>query len=107
MNSLGQQPPRLFKCFLRLLTQIPYQEDQVDRYVAEYSKRHLLSEQHVSGGCLFGKAIDQGLDDAKDTGLVHGASNVYVADLSSVSLPRISPQMTAYLIGFHVAKNIS
>ena len=107
MNSLGQQPPRLFKCFLRLLTQSPYQEDHVDRYVAEYSKRHLLSEQHVSGGCLFGKAIDQGLDDAKDTGLVHGAFNVYVADLSSVSLPRISPQMTAYLIGFHVAKNIS
>ncbi|NES45303.1 GMC oxidoreductase, partial [Moorena sp. SIO2C4] len=69
-------------------------------------RRFLLSEQHLSGGCLFGKAIDKGLDNAIDTGKVYGSANVYVADLSAVPLPRISTQMTAYLIGFHVAKRI-
>ncbi len=86
------------------LTQIPYEENQVDRYVDVYSKKFLLTEQHLAGGCLFGKAIDKGLDNAMDTGKLYGSANVYVADLSAVPLPRISPQMTAYFIGFHVAK---
>ncbi|MGK7878003.1 MAG: GMC family oxidoreductase N-terminal domain-containing protein [Xenococcaceae cyanobacterium] len=104
LDGLGKQPHWIFKCFFRLLTKIPYEEKQIGRYVDVYSKKFLLSEQHLSGGCLFGKAIDAGLNNAMDTGKLHGSANVYVADLSSVPLPRISPQMTAYLIGFHVAK---
>ena len=104
MDRLGYQPHWLVKCFIRLLTQIPYEENQVDRYVDVYSKKFLLTEQHLAGGCLFGKAIDKGLENAMDTGKLYGSANVYVADLSAVPLPRISPQMTAYLIGFHIAK---
>jgi hypothetical protein len=104
LSCLGEQPNWLFKGIYRLLTKIPYEEKQVERYVDVYSKQFLLSEQHLAGGCLFGKAIDTGLNYPMDTGKLYGSANVYVADLSSVPLPRISPQMTAYLIGFHVAK---
>lgn len=104
LNSLGEKPNWLFKSFFRLFTKIPYEEKEVEHYVDVYSKRFLLSEQHLSGGCLFGKAIDTGLNNETDTGRVFGSANVYVADLASVPLPRISPQMTAYLIGFHVAR---
>ncbi|NEQ08848.1 MAG: choline dehydrogenase [Moorea sp. SIO1G6] len=106
LNGLGEQPHWLVKWFLRLVTKMPYEENQIEEYVDVYSRRFLLSEQHLSGGCLFGKAIDKGLDNAIDTGKVYGSANVYVADLSAVPLPRISTQMTAYLIGFHVAKRI-
>ena len=104
LNNLGKQPPLLIRFLIRCLTKIPYREEQVDKYVDMYSKKFLLSQQHLSGGCLFGKAIDTGLKAPQDTGKLYGATNMYVADLSSVPLPRISPQMTAYLIGFHVAK---
>jgi hypothetical protein len=103
-NSLGKKPPLLIRFLIRCLTKIPYQEKYVDKYVDVYSKRFLLSQQHLSGGCLFGKAIDKGLEESRNTGKLYGAANIYVADLSSVPLPRISPQMTAYLIGFHIAK---
>jgi hypothetical protein len=106
MESLGNQPAWIFKWFFRLLTKIPYEQKQVDDYVDTYSKKFLLSEQHLSGGCLFGKAIDAGSNNPMDTGKVHGSANVYVADLSSVPLPRVSSQMTAYLIGFHVANQL-
>ncbi|NET58579.1 MAG: hypothetical protein F6K47_21220 [Symploca sp. SIO2E6] len=69
-------------------------------------KRFLLSEQHMAGGCLLGQALDLGEGDRSQTGKVKGSSNVHVADLSAVPLPRISPQMTAYLVGFHVAKQL-
>ena len=46
---------------------------------------------------MFQKVLDE-------EGLVHGAENVYVADLSAAPLPRISTQMTAYLIGLHVGR---
>ncbi len=106
IDSLGHKPHWLVKFFIRLLTRIPYEEQQVAQYVDAYSKNFLLTEQHLAGGCLFGKAIDTGLENAMDTGKVGGSANVYVADLSAVPLPRISPQMTAYLIGFHVAKRL-
>lgn len=104
LSCLGEEPNWIFKNLFRLFTKIPYEEKQVERYVDVYSKKFLLSEQHLAGGCLFGKAIDTGLNSAMDTGKLYGSANAYVADLSSVPLPRISPQMTAYLIGFHVAK---
>ena len=53
------------------------------------------SEQHLAGGCQ--DSVDR---DAGNR--VHGTSNVHVADLSAVPLPRVSPQMTAYLMGYHV-----
>lgn len=106
MNELGQQPHWLIKCLFRLFTKIPYNQKQVADYIDLYSRKFLLSEQHLSGGCLFGKAIDPGLDHPMDTGRVYGSANVYVADLSAVPLPRISTQMTAYLIGFHVANRL-
>lgn len=107
LNSLGKQPSRLFQFIYRLFTKIPYEEKQVEKYIDVYSRKFLLSEQHLSGGCLFGKAIDKGIDHPQKTGKLYGSANVYVADLSSVPLPRISPQMTAYLIGFHVAKQLT
>ena len=104
INTLGQQPSWVFKCFSRLITKIPYEENQIDRYVEATSKYFLSTEQHLSGGCIFDKAIALGLENNRDTGKVYGSANVYVADLSAVPLPRVSTQMTAYLVGFHVAK---
>jgi hypothetical protein len=104
IDTLGKQPSWIFRCFFQLISKIPYTENQVDRYNDIASKRFLATEQHMSGGCLFGKAIDRGLENAIDTGKIYGSANVYVADLSSVPLPRVSTQMTAYLIGSHVAK---
>lgn len=104
LNNLGQQPHWLVKLIIRLFTKIPYHAQQVKNYVNTYRRKFLLSEQHLSGGCLFGQVIDKGENNPLDTGKVFGSQNVYVSDLSSVPLPRISPQMTAYLIGFHVAK---
>ncbi|MDJ0599719.1 MAG: GMC oxidoreductase [Crocosphaera sp.] len=106
LNSLGNHPHCLVKFLIRLLTHIPYEETQVADYVDTYRKKFLLTEQHLAGGCLFGKAIDPGLENSSDTGKLYGSANIYVADLSAVPLPRISPQMTAYLIGFHVAKRL-
>ena len=106
LDQLGHQPHWLVRCLLRWLTSVPYEADQVDRYVEVYSRKFLLSEQHMAGGCLSGTAVDQGQHHPLDTGKVHGTTNVHVADLSSVPLPRVSPQMTAYLIGFHVAQRL-
>ena len=106
MEQLGQKPPWIVQWIFRLFTQIPFNEKQVERYVETYSRRFLLSEQHMAGGCLFGKALDKGIGDRHQTAKVYGSSNVHVADLSAVPLPRISPQMTAYLVGFHVAKQL-
>ncbi|NJM67443.1 MAG: choline dehydrogenase [Acaryochloris sp. RU_4_1] len=106
LNALGDQPHWLVKGLVRLLTQIPYSQDQVESYVDTYSRKFLLTEQHLAGGCLYGTVLNQGLDHPQDTGKVYGATNIYVADLSSVPLPRVSPQMTAYLLGFHVAEQL-
>lgn len=106
LNQLGHQPHWLVRCLIRLLTRIPYKAEQVDHYVEVYSKNFLLTEQHMAGGCLSGPALDRGETRAEDTGKVKGTTNVHVADLSSVPLPRVSPQMTAYLIGFHVARQL-
>ena len=104
INSLGKPPPWIIKCLFRHITKIPYEEKHIDHYIDAVSKGYLGTEQHLSGGCLFGKAIDQGLKHPQNTGKVHGSTNMFVADLSSVALPRVSPQMTAYIVGFHVAK---
>ncbi len=106
MEQLGRKPPCIMWWIFRWFTKIPFTEEQVDRYVETYSRRFLLSEQHMAGGCLLGQALDRGEGDRYQTGKVNGSSNVYVADLSAVPLPRISPQMTAYLVGFHVAKQL-
>ena len=106
MDRLGDKPPWLIRLVLRVM-RIPFEENQINTYLKCYSKNYLLSQQHMAGGCLFGKAIDKGLDAPQATGKVKGTNNVYVADLSASPLPRISPQMTAYLIGFHVATQLS
>lgn len=66
----------------------------------KYQKSFLLSEQHMAGGCQEVVVRDKG-------NLVKGTANVHVADLSSVPLPRISPQMTAYLLGYHVGRELT
>lgn len=106
MDALGSKPHPIFQGLIRLLTRMPYQADQVENYIRHYSRNDLLTEQHLSGGCIFGKAIDQGLESPQDTGKVFGSQNIYVADLSAAPLPRVSPQMTAYLIGHHVATQL-
>lgn len=107
MEALGTKPHPIFQFLIRLLARLPYNASQVDSYIRHYSRNDLLTEQHLSGGCVFGKAIDLGLELSQDTGKVFGSQNVYVADLSASPLPRVSPQMTAYLIGHHVATQLS
>lgn len=63
----------------------------------------LLRLQHTSGGCILGDALEDGSAGPRTVGSLKGAANVVVADLSAVPLPRVSPQMTAYLYGYHVA----
>ena len=106
MDCLGTKPHPVFQCLIRLLTRMPYNTAQVDNYINHYSRYDLLTEQHLSGGCVFGQAIDLGLESSQDTGKVLGSQNIYVADLSASPLPRVSPQMTAYLIGYHVATQL-
>ena len=106
MEQLGKEPNPVIQFIFRMLTKIPFDQSQVDEYVDNYSKNSLLSEQHMAGGCLFGKVIDTGEDDQSKTGRVFGSTNVHVADLSSVPLPRVSPQMTAYLVGYHVSHQL-
>lgn len=107
LDRIGSKPHWLIRWLLRLVTKIPYHPDDVAEYVERYSEKFLLSQQHLSGGCLFGTAIDKGLARTADTGKIRGSANVHVADLSSVPLPRISSQMTAYIIGLHVAKSLN
>jgi hypothetical protein len=106
MDSLGIKPHPIFQFLIRLLTRMPYNVDQIEDYIKHYSRNDLLTEQHLSGGCVLGKAIDLGLESPQDTGKVFGSQNIYVADLSAAPLPRVSPQMTAYLIGYHVATQL-
>ena len=106
VSQLGHAPPGWLQWIYSSVTKIPFHPSQVDAYVGHYSENSLLSEQHMAGGCIFGDALDTGEADRTKTGLVHGSSNIHVADLSATHLPRVSPQMTAYLIGFHVASRL-
>ncbi|KAL7559018.1 hypothetical protein ACA910_016363 [Epithemia clementina (nom. ined.)] len=106
LQSLGLEPWGPFKWILRSITQIPYQEDQVNRYVEHFATKTLLSQQHLAGGCVFGKVVDPGTSDPLQTGKVFGSTNIHVADLSTVPLPRVSTQMTAYLIGYYVGHQL-
>ncbi|MEX1323373.1 MAG: GMC family oxidoreductase N-terminal domain-containing protein [Synechococcaceae cyanobacterium] len=106
MDDLGLRPHPLMQWLIRLLARLPYKDDQVESYVRHYRLYDLLTEQHLAGGCLFGSALDRGLEDPSRTGLVQGSSNIHVADLSAAPLPRVSPQMTAYLIGHHVGRQL-
>lgn len=106
LNSLGRKPPFLIRWIFQLITRIPYEKEEVKSFVEGFSKYRLLSEQHLSGGCVFGDVTDKGLDDASQTGKVIGSNNIYVADLSAVPLARVSTQMTAYLVGHHVGKQL-
>jgi hypothetical protein len=58
----------------------------------------------MAGGCILGEALEDGSSGPGSVGKVKGTANVIVADLSAVPLPRVSPQMTAYLLGYHIAK---
>lgn len=106
LESLGSKPILPLRWIFQFITKIPYDEYQVKRYVKNFSKRTILSEQHLAGGCLFGKVIDMGDKNPLDTGKVIGTDNLYVADLSTVSVPRVSTQMTAYLIGHYVGNQL-
>ena len=101
--SLGRRPHPWIEALIRLLTRMPYSPEQIPGFVAHYSRHDLLTEQHLAGGCLLGQALDPGHDDPAHCGRLQGSSNIYVADLSAAPLPRVSPQMTAYLIGHHLA----
>ena len=107
LESNGVKPPFLIRFLFQLLTKIPYKRGrQVKRYVRNFAQKTLLSEQHLAGGCILGDVVDKGLEDSAKTGQVFGTSNLHVADLSIVPLPRVSTQMTAYLMGHHVAKQL-
>jgi hypothetical protein len=106
LESLGAKPFFLLRWVFQFLTKIPYKETEVKKFVRNFSKNALLSEQHLAGGCLFGKVIDKGEEDASAAGRVFGTNNIHVADLSTVPLPRVSTQMTAYMIGHHVGKQL-
>jgi hypothetical protein len=106
LTSTGKKPFFLFRLLIQLITRVPYEENDIKRYVKRFSERTLLSEQHLAGGCIFGDVIDKGIENSSDTGRVIGSENIHVADLSAVPLPRCSTQMTAYLVGHHVGKQL-
>jgi hypothetical protein len=106
LNKLGTQPSWPIRFLYRLATNVPYEPNQVDKYINNYKANSMLSEQHLAGGCLLGYALETGENVASETGKVKGSENIHVADLSAVPLPRVSPQMTAYLIGRHVASRL-
>ncbi|OEU13942.1 FAD/NAD(P)-binding domain-containing protein [Fragilariopsis cylindrus CCMP1102] len=107
LESNGVKPPFLVRFLIQLVTKIPYKKGrQVKEFVKHFADKTLLSEQHLAGGCIFGDVIDKGLNDSASTGKVFGSDNIHVADLSAVPLPRVSTQMTAYLMGHHVAKQL-
>lgn len=106
LEHLGGKPIWPIRFLYRLATKVPYDEKQIDGYIRNYSDNSMLSQQHLAGGCLLGCALETGEQHAADTGKVKGSDNIHVADLSAVPLPRISPQMTAYLIGYHVANQL-
>lgn len=107
LESNGVKPPFIIRFLLQFLTKTPYKRGrQVKQYVKHFAAKTLLSEQHLAGGCLLGDVVDKGLEDSAKTGLVFGTSDLFVADLSIVPLPRVSTQMTAYLMGHHVAKQL-
>ena len=107
LESNGIKPPFIIRFLLQFLTKTPYKRGrQVKQYVKHFAEKTLLSEQHLAGGCLLGDVVNKGLEDSAKTGIVFGTSNLFVADLSIVPLPRVSTQMTAYLMGHHVAKQI-
>ena len=106
MRNLGDEPGFWLKTLIRLLTRMPYHRLQVPGYITHYSQNDLWTEQHLSGGCVLGKALALGEDVPENTGKVLGSENIYLADLSAAPLPRVSPQMTAYLVGHHVATQL-
>ena len=107
LESNGVKPPFLVRFLIQFVTKIPYKKGrQVKEFVKHFANKTLLSEQHLAGGCIFGDVIDKGLNDSASTGKVFGSDNIHVADLSAVPLPRVSTQMTAYLMGHHVAKQL-
>lgn len=108
LESNGEKPNFLIRSIFQFITKIPYRRGrEVKCYVRNFARKTLLSEQHLAGGCLFGDVIDKGSkDDPASTGRVFNTTNLHVADLSAVPLPRVSTQMTAYLIGHHVAKQL-
>jgi hypothetical protein len=106
LGKIGEKPFFLFRILFQLLTGVPYKETEVKKYVRRFRKRSLLSEQHLAGGCIFGDVIDKGIEKPSHTGKVIGSENIHVADLSTVPLPRCSTQMTAYLVGHHVGKQL-
>lgn len=107
LESNGKRPNFLVRFLFQFITKIPYEKGrQVKKYVRHFSRKTLLSEQHLAGGCVFGDVVDMGLESSASTGKVFGSDNIHVADLSVVPLPRVSTQMTAYLMGHHVAKQL-
>ena len=107
LESNGKKLPFLVRFLLQIVTRMPYQKGhQVKRFVRHVARNALVSQQHLAGGCLLGDAVDMGIEDNSKTGLVFGSTNLHVADLSIVPLPRVSTQMTAYLMGHHVAKQL-
>jgi len=100
--------PFLIHWLIRILLQLPYKKGrQIKKYVQHFAQKTLLSEQHMAGGCIWGDVIDTGsTQDPSVTGKVFHSTNIHVADLSTCPLPRVSTQMSAYLMGHHVGKQL-
>jgi len=108
LESNGCKPPILIRWLIRLFLKLPYKKGrQVQKYVKHFAHKTLLSEQHMAGGCIWGDVIDKGsLANPSVTGKVFNSTNIHVADLSTCPLPRVSTQMSAYLMGHHVGKQL-
>jgi hypothetical protein len=88
LESLGSKPNYFLHFLFVLITKIPYEPRQVKRYVKNFAKNTLLSQQHLAGGCIFGDSLDKVTEESSKTGMVFGSNNIYVADLSAVPLPK-------------------
>jgi len=50
LESIGSKPHFILRLIFQFLTKIPYEKEEVKCYVKRFSKKTLLSEQHLAGG---------------------------------------------------------
>lgn len=100
MNTLFKKPPQWFCVIWELLLKSTYTKERALQYITHNLDHQLLTQCHLSGGCLFDKCINQ-------KGKFKGMNNLYICDSSTIPTPDCSPQMSVYLVGYHVAEQLN
>jgi choline dehydrogenase-like flavoprotein len=78
-----------------------------EREVYAYIQAHVSSYAHPVGTCKMGPSSDPS-SVVESSGLVHGTSNIFVADASiTPQIVRANTNLTCLLIGFRMAEWLS